>query len=307
MVSKVGQQAQVTNSAQKPASTQPQKKENIVIEFSSLPNELKTKEVRDFYDKDGSGFLESNNWNGQDEVALMAKAFGLDLSKYKSNITKTVKVEGFSHGAVKNVTRAFDSNGKWIKDIKIYDDKSIATFETSKTQEKYSKVYREKDYSLEQEQNINPNTGGAINTTYYREDGGIVTTDYSKQNRVERQWKDKDGNLLLVKSTVKNKNTHTDTYTLYENKTVITGKNILSIKNEYQTNEELYIWEESQIPTSENSAFKLKSTSYFLNNEPVQAKSIGKGRYEITLQDGSVKYIAHDGTELNPEYVRSNP
>ena len=98
MVSKVGQQAQVTNSAQKPASTQPQKKENIVIEFSSLPTELKTKEVREFYDKDGSGFLESNNWNGQNEVALMAEAFGLDLSNYKSNITKTVKVEGFTHG-----------------------------------------------------------------------------------------------------------------------------------------------------------------------------------------------------------------
>ena len=53
--------------------------------------------------------------------------------------------------------------------------------------------------------------------------------------------------------------------------------------------------------------FSFKSTSYFLNNEPVQAKSIDKGRYEITLQDGSVKYIAHDGTELKPEYVRSNP
>ena len=80
MVSKVGQQAQATNSSTKPASTQPQRK-NIVIEFSSLPKKLKTKEVREFYDKDKSGLLESNNWNGQDEVALMAEAFGLDLSK----------------------------------------------------------------------------------------------------------------------------------------------------------------------------------------------------------------------------------
>lgn len=85
------ERVQAQSTPQTKAKAQPQKKENIVIEFSSLPENLKTEKVRKFYDKDGSRFLESNNANGQNEIDLMAKAFNLDLSKYKSNIVRTEK------------------------------------------------------------------------------------------------------------------------------------------------------------------------------------------------------------------------
>lgn len=86
------------------------KQENIIIKFSDLPANMRTKQVREFYDKDNSGFLESNNENGQNEVALMQQAFGLDLSKYKSDITKTKKEE--------NVYTGYNNNGDKIVEIK---------------------------------------------------------------------------------------------------------------------------------------------------------------------------------------------
>lgn len=47
--------------------------------------------------------------------------------------------------------------------------------------------------------------------------------------------------------------------------------------------------------------------SYTLNGKPVQAKPVGKGRYEVTDEKGNVFYISHDGVNLKPEYVRNNP
>lgn len=43
-----------------------------------------------------------------------------------------------------------------------------------------------------------------------------------------------------------------------------------------------------------------------LNGVRVEAKPIGNGRYEVTLPDGSIKYISHDGYNLKPEYVRTH-
>ena len=53
--------------------------------------------------------------------------------------------------------------------------------------------------------------------------------------------------------------------------------------------------------------FKAKYFIYTLNGKPVQAKPIGKGRYEVTDEKGNISYISHDGVKLKPEYVRNNP
>ena len=49
------------------------------------------------------------------------------------------------------------------------------------------------------------------------------------------------------------------------------------------------------------------TVDYTLNGKQVQAKPIGKGRYEVTDAKGNVSYISHDGVNLKPEYVRNNP
>ena len=88
MVEKIGAQAQPQARKTGKPQTKPQANQNIVIEFTSLPEKLKTQKVREFYDKDGSGFLESCNSQGQNEISLMAnlaKSLGIDLSKYKWN------------------------------------------------------------------------------------------------------------------------------------------------------------------------------------------------------------------------------
>ena len=48
-------------------------------------------------------------------------------------------------------------------------------------------------------------------------------------------------------------------------------------------------------------------TTMLLNGVPVNAKRIGKGRWEVTDGKGKVFYISHDGQNLKPEYVRKNP
>ena len=302
MVSKVGQQAQVTNSSTKPASTQPQKKGNIVIEFSSLPNELKTKEVREFYDKDKSGLLESNNWNGQDEVALMAEAFGLDLSKYASkDIVKTVNDYG---------TRCYDANGKLTH---VYSGTDLWEAGNNTPYSKYdyafTRGYRDDDYSLAYEQKFGKNgrtgvvaydkLGNTIKTT----DGETVTI-YNKDNKEVAKLTQNEKTFMSVArifngnkvELVKGQNTlvqvqDVEIEDLWNIDYLFNGKNF--------DTENLLKTAEKQKPVGE--------IKYLYNGEPVQAKSIGKGRYEITLQDGSVEYIAHDGTELKPEYVRNNP
>lgn len=92
---------------------QPKQMQNIVIEFRSLPDKLKTKKVREFYDKDFSGFLESNNANGQNEIALMQQAFRTDLSKYKSSITYTNSF----HTSAYNTYEGYDKNGNKVVEI----------------------------------------------------------------------------------------------------------------------------------------------------------------------------------------------
>lgn len=304
MVSKVRQQAQVTNSSTKPASTQPQKKGNIVIEFSSLPKKLKTKEVREFYDKDKSGLLESNNWNGQNEVALMAKAFGLDLSKYASkDIVKTVN----DHG-----TRCYNANGKLTHvyfDTNLWEAGNNTPY--SKYDYKFTRGYSEDDYSLRYEQKWVKN-GSEVEAVGYDKHGNTIrTTDtcktatiYDSENKeIAKLTKNKDNNRYKARIFNGNK------VELVKGQNTLVQAQDIEIES-LSVMDYLYGGENFDTENLLKTAKKQKPVGeikYLYNGEPVQAKSIGKGRYEITLQDGSIKYIAHNGIKLKPEYVRNNP
>ena len=302
MVSKIGQQVKVTNSSTETTSTQPQKKENIVIEFSSLPKELKTKEVREFYDKDKSGLLESNNWNGQDEVALMAEAFGLDLSKYASkDIVKTVNDYG---------TRCYDANGKLTH---VYSGTGLweAGNNTpySKYDYKFTRWYHDNDYSLMSEQKYGKN--GSFEVITYDKQGNTMkmsdlyktATIYNKDGKeVAKLTRSEDKHSSIIRilegnkiELVKGQNTLVQVQDIE-----IQGLDMIDYQNHGASFDI-----ESLLKTAKEQK-PIGEIRYLYNGEPVQAKSIGKGRYEITLQDGSVKYIAHDGKELKPEYVRNN-
>lgn len=303
MVQKIGAQAQPQARTTGKPQTKPQANQNIVIEFSSLPAQLKTEKVRSFYDKDGSGFLESNNSQGQNEISLMAefaKSMGIDLSKYKSNIAKVVRTN-CNHEGTREMSRAYDSKGKWVMDLEIYNDNSVLTYETSMTQAKYNKEYASNDYSLITEQKIN--SRGAADNVKEKLDGGM--TYYGDYNKKYGELKDKNGKIIATDDwTGKD-----DKFNLYQERTLVKGKNTLVATRCYSGTNQIangVFIQRGQLP-NDIEKFPLTKTTFTLNGKPVQAKPIGKGRYEVTDKKGNVSYISHDGVKLKPEYVRSNP
>ena len=292
---------QAQGTAQPQRKAQPQKKENIVIEFTSLPDNMKTAKVRAFYDKDGSGFIESNNANGQNEVALMQQAFGLDLSKYKSNITKVVRTK-CNHEYPRKMSRAYDSNGKWVKDLEIYDDGDVYTYEKSMTQSKFSKGYAASNYALILEQKIN-SRGCADNKIEKLDNGMTYYADYKTKHSV---LKDKKGKIVASRDWSNGKNE----FNLYQDKVLVKGKNTLVATHCYSGTDEIkngiFIQSGDVVP-NDVEKLSLTNTTYTLNGKKVQAKPIGKGRYEVTTEKGNIYYISHDGVNLKPEYVRNNP
>lgn len=292
---------QAQGTAQPQRKAQPQKKENIVIEFTSLPDNMKTAKVRAFYDKDGSGFIESNNANGQNEVALMQQAFGLDLSKYKSNITKVVRTK-CNHEYPRKMSRTYDSNGKWVKDLEIYDDGDVYTYEKSMTQSKFSKGYAASNYALILEQKIN-SRGCADNKIEKLDNGMTYYADYKTKHGM---LKDKKGKIVASRDWSNGKNE----FNLYQDKVLVKGKNTLVATHCYSGTDEIkngiFIQSGDVVP-NDVEKLSLTNTTYTLNGKKVQAKPIGKGRYEVTTEKGNIYYISHDGVNLKPEYVRNNP
>lgn len=292
---------QAQGTAQPQRKAQPQKKENIVIEFTSLPDNMKTAKVRAFYDKDGSGFIESNNANGQNEVALMQQAFGLDLSKYKSNITKVVHTE-CNHEYPRKMSRTYDSNGKWVRDLEIYDDGDVYTYEKSMTQSKFSKGYAASNYALILEQKIN-SRGGADNKIEKLDNGMTYYADYKTKHSV---LKDKKGKIVASRDWSNGKNE----FNLYQDKVLVKGKNTLVATHCYSGTDEIkngILIQSGDVIPNDVKKLSLTNTTYTLNGKKVQAKPIGKGRYEVTTEKGNIYYISHDGVNLKPEYVRNNP
>ena len=51
------------------------------VKFTSLPKQYQTDEYKKFYDKDCNGWLDTNNKDGQNEVALFEQGVGIKLDK----------------------------------------------------------------------------------------------------------------------------------------------------------------------------------------------------------------------------------
>lgn len=124
----------------------------------------------------------------------------------------------------------------------------------------------------------------------------IQHLEWSKPNKNGESYI-KSGNYKLneYKNVTKGKNNvqKVSSYTNAGKKAMVLG---MEIKNAVT---------EGTIPDRKN--YKKTRTTYTLNGKPVQAKPIGKGRYEVIDKNGNVSYISHDGVKLKPEYVRKNP
>ena len=153
----------------------------------------------------------------------------------------------------------------------------------------------------------NKSTDGTVRTVtveksenYQRVDEMITN---ERKNRFDYEYKTDHyafGKIYGSNSEVSHGTTNIVTTSTYSNHQNLTnGKYNLTVMTEY-----------SEIIDDRTYPAKTKSSTkqvFELNGKPVQAKPIGKGRYEVSDEKGNVSYISHDGVKLKPEYVRSNP
>ena len=269
---------------------QPKQKQNIVIEFTSLPDKLKTKEVRAFYDKDGSGFIEAQNANGQNEYALMAdfaRSMGIDLSKYKSDITKVTIEDNGKYSA------GYNSNGTRVRTLNLPADNGTFVYTENKQNNtmqgiRYDENFKPNGFTTSYDGKTWTMTRELLNYRIVQKNDNTTVTDITSNRVVSTSIKNKKGEYV-------------NTY--YEYKPLTKGKNSLELVNEY-TNKGYTVGEQLM---KKPDNLEVSNSTYTLNGKPVQAKPIGRGRYEITDDKGNVFYISHDGVKLKPEYVRNNP
>ena len=296
------QAGQSTTDAKDVQPKRVQQSQQIIIKFADLPENMRTKKARNFYDKDGSGFLESKNANGQNEVALMQQAFGLDLSQYKSNFT-SVDIDKYS---LYKTGKIDETVAYYIKEKK----DRILVRDYTKGDSTYKTLCYDIDYNLFAESIRASGNSQVKSCKRYFKNGNTIQSD----DGYVYNLRDKKGNLIATEIS-----NHDGSYYLsvIKRDALTSGKNVLTsetiyYKDKWYKDSESPLSEIDDFPENTNvtidTSFKqAPQIEYKLNGKPVQAKPIGKGRYEVTDKDGNVFYLSHDGKKLKPEYVRNNP
>ena len=253
-------------------------------------------------------------------MANLAKSMGIDLSKYRN--PQIAKVEKDGEDFI-----AKDANNKAIKSMNVQSD-VVFEFTTNKkimySSKDMFKFHDETNHAAKNNLRVKNYRDGSKFERFYNDESyktGDISVGYNKLYN-------KNGRLIAQVSNNK-KNSPTATQTSYEYTTLTSGKNKLKKVSEYQATVNNYKYgnnkyalqirsendseysdlrdEQSPAPYIKPSNSRLNKTTYTLNGKPVQAKPIGKGRYEVTDEKGNVSYISHDGVKLKPEYVRNNP
>ena len=229
------------------------------VKFTSLPKQYQTDEYKKFYDKDGNGWLDTKNKNGQNEVALFEQGVGIKLDKYTTS-------------------RAVN----------------------------YSRVHEE--HSVD----IGPN-GKAV---HHQVVDNVWSRDKGETTQTDTLF-NKAGKPVVVNRYHHTPNAHSrfsyGHMSVYESKLVTKGENNIIRNREYEYYPSVtmgYQYKDyvadGTLPSDvkETKKYGKKTDTYTLNGKQVQAKPIGKGRYEVTDSDGNVSYISHDGKKLKADYVR---
>lgn len=292
-----------------------------VIEFTSLPQNLRTPEIRKKFDIDSSGFLESKNSVGQNEIYRIEQAMGLDLSKYTKEASKVETTEDSwedINWVPYQKSTMYDKEGK--PSVILAGNKDGFLGEVQRTEINGNvETTRTYDKNL----NIEPETNGfshvvTKNVTYkgikgltkteYKDEDGITTIRYERGHYESRESsdcasadfreieirKDKDGEIVYYEDF--GTDPKTVTYDKYYKEGIGATKTF-----------EFWILEKENIFSSKyGTLLKRKNsnagTQYLLNGKQVQVKQVDNGRYEIT-QDGKTDYYSHDGIKLRMDYV----
>ena len=263
-----------------------------VVEFTSLPQNLRTKQIRKKFDKDGSGFLEAKNAQGQNEIYMLEQAMGLDLSKYK---TATSKVETNTRDTGNidyqpyKVSTLYGPNGKpsvvlYSQVKRNFIDSEFISREEINGNKSTTQTYIGSNLKLDKE---SPTETVTKNVSYGNKKG-LTKTEIKDIDYTEVSYVDKNGHVVACFQE-------------------IAGKNMDYTKNPYnQESETLFNDNKYGILTkhTENTG-KGDAVHYTLNGEKAEVKKSKNGRYEITQKEKTNVY-SHDGKKLKMSYVMAD-
>lgn len=301
-----------------------------VIEFTSLPQNLRTAEMRKKFDMDGSGFLEAKNSKGRNEIARLEQSMGLDLSKYKKEASGVEMSSTSSYGIGHQVidwydtpsSTMYDKSGKPSVEIVRYSDGSISRTEikgntsTTRTYDENLNIEPEGNgHSHKVTENATFNGIKGLTKTEWKNSDGSTTIMYEKDievaseytvptspNYIEiRMTKDANGKITsFCQQTVDPKRkTEWGTPMIKCN-----GMSISQVfandkfKLEKKHTDEYLL---NDLRSFDRTMLKSKD-EYFFNGKPAQVVPVENGRYEIT-QDGKTACYSHDGKKLRMDYV----
>ena len=307
-----------------------------VVEFTSLPQNLRTTQIRKKFDKDGSGFLEAKNAQGQNEIYMLEQAMGLDLSKYKRASSK-VEITTSDTGDIDyhpfKTSTLYGSNGKPSVVINgQVPNKSFVNSEYIERKEingnkTTTQTYIGLNLELDKETSSETvtknasygNVKGLTKTETKDDDGGTsvsyergsyysrdtdeyVTSDYYRLNI----YKDQNGKTTGYSSEVAGKNAGGDTYYVKGSYKYHNDETLFNDKKYGKLAKHTDITGKTDTdPNNQKGNFEKTTVHYTLNGEKAEVKKSKNGRYEIT-QKGKTNVYSHDGKNLKMSYVMAD-
>ena len=304
-----------------------QNKTFSIIEFTSLPQNLRTVEMRKKFDADNSGFLEANNSKGQNEIYQLEQAMGLDLSKYKKEASKVAICAGYN-GTEQSIM--YDKNGKPSVYLSEYNEENNLWGRVARI-EKKGNVVTQRTY--DKNFNIEPETNGHSYTTTHNATfqgiNGLEKKELKNADGSTTIWYTKDKEVASEYTAPTGPN-YVDIYmdkapngeiTYFEKKTLDTKHKseygYPMIKYEKMGSSQLFANDKSKLVRKyyengyQNEINSLDHTilksreEYFLNGKPVHVQMAENGRYAVT-HDGKTEYYSHDGKKLRMDYVKAD-
>lgn len=320
------QPSQPADKPSKPAKAQSQ--QPIIIDFSVLPDKLKTQEVREKFDKDGSGFLESNGKEGNEYSAMseFAKTMNIDLSKYKLDGAVNVETYYYSDslGAHGKTSYAKDKDGKIMVNLKeeIIDGERKTEITTFKKNVETTKLCSGRDLTPEKIESIEHNV-----TFHGQKNLTKTTTTFENgdkyvlyENPLDYRYHYNENELHFENETILRK---TEEYrplkTTFPAQDAFYIKNLLesTLFNNEKSNNKLVkitsseykrpnIGENREATDKEYEENTTDTISYMLNGNPVDVVETENGILKVTNKKNETKYFSKEGKELSEEYATGN-
>lgn len=162
-----------------------------IVDFTTLPANLRTREIRKNYDLNTNGILESKTDNGQNEIHELEKAMRIDLSEYKIEVSKVatdVSSRTDRSWTPYQYTNVYNTQGKKVLSFESEGEDGFVDGEFCRVEinnnERTIKMYNEnlepEDGCIKKSENVTFNNVKGFKKTEYIKADGSSTIYYLK-------------------------------------------------------------------------------------------------------------------------------